>query len=398
MIAFLSGHDMWRAVEMRVLSVLSDDRVGGPHVQSLDVARAFRTRDVETSFLVPDNGGDFPATAREAGFDVSTVSFRRLRGVRKVRANARFLLGFPRGMGRVRATIADAGADLVHVNVSTNFQAAAGAARSEAPFLWYFNDTLTPTPVRQVSALTARHYADRVAVAADAVGDYYFPRGRAATETLYAPVDVDRFDPATVDGSWPDGFLNRESPPDGPVVGTVANLTPVKGIEHFLRAIARIRREYGDVTAPVVGKRLESRADHYRRLELLVTELDLEDTVRFCGYRDDIPEVLSTFDAFVLSSVAEACPIVVLEAMAMERPVVATDVGGVTEQLTEGEHGFVVPPRDPKAIADRVLTVLEDPARAESLGSAARERVVERFSVERIAERTAAVFRATLDG
>jgi glycosyltransferase involved in cell wall biosynthesis len=94
---------------------------------------------------------------------------------------------------------------------------------------------------------------------------------------------------------------------------------------------------------------------------------------------------------------ATAGPVVVLEAMAMARLVVATDVGGVTEQLTDGEHGFVVPPGDPEAIADRVLAVLDDPMRAESLGRAARERVVQRFSVEAIADRTQAVYRATFE-
>jgi glycosyltransferase involved in cell wall biosynthesis len=382
---------------MRVLSVLSDDRVGGPHVRSLDVANALRARGLETSFLVPDGDGDFPDAVRAAGFDVATARFRRLRGPQRPRENVRFLVGFREGAGRVAEAAETAGADLVHVNVATNFQAAAGAAWSDAPFMWHFNDTLTPAPVRQAAALAARRYADRVAVAADTVGDYYFPGRGVNTETLYAPVDVARFDPDTVAGEWPDGFLGRETAPKAPVVGTVANLAPVKGVEHFLRAVARVRDEHGVVVAPVVGKRLDSRAGYARRLESLVADLDLEDTVYFCGYRDDIPEVLSTFDAFVLPSIAEACPVVVLEAMAMARLVVATDVGGVTEQLTDGEHGFVVPPGDPEAIADRVLAVLDDPMRAESLGRAARERVVQRFSVEAIADRTQAVYRATFE-
>lgn len=394
--AFLAANHETKGVDMRVLSVLSDDRIGGPHIRSLDVASGLQFHGVETTFLVPVGTGNFAATAREAGFKVLSATFGRLREPRKLLGNARFLFGFPGGVRRIGEVINDLEADLVHVNVSTNFQAAAAAARSDATFLWHFNDTLTPTPVRPFAGWAARRYADCVVVAADAVGSYYFPRGRTETETLYAPVDVDRFNPSTVSAGWPEGFLDREASPEGPIVGTVANINPAKGIEYFLQAVAEIRHEYDDVTAPIVGEHLDTQARYRRRLESLVTDLGLTDTVVFCGYRDDVPEVLATFDAFVLPSVAEACPVVILEAMAMEVPVVATDVGGVTEQLIDGEHGFVVPRRDSKALADRVLTVLDNPSSAEELGSAARRRVNERFAVEIVAKQTESVYRAAI--
>lgn len=381
---------------MHILSVFSDDRVGGPHHRSLAIARALRNQNIDTSFLVPDDGGDFPAIARDMGFEVRTATFRRLHGPRNLRATTRFLLGFHRGMNRVESIINTTNSDLVHVNVSTNFQAAAAAAMSDASFLWHFNDTMTPTPIRQLAALMAHHYADRVAVAADAVGDYYFPNSRTPTDTLYAPVDVRRFNPSEVSNDWPDGFLGRDSAPEGPVVGTIANLTPVKGVEYLLYASARVRRDYENLIVPIVGKRLDSQDRYYRRLTSLVDKLGLDDQVHFCGYREDIPRVLGAFDTFVLPSVAEACPVVVAEAMAMELPVIGTSVGGLPEQLVNDVHGYIVPPKEPDAIADRIITVLDDPLRAKELGVAARRRVVNRFSVDRIAERTANIYQSIL--
>lgn len=381
---------------MHVLSVLPDDRVGGPHVRSLDVAEELVSHDIKTSFLVPADDGDFPATAREAGFKVSTVPFDRPSEVRNVRRNVRFLVGFPGGMRRVGAAIERNCPDLVHLNVSTNFQAATATARSDVPFLWHFNDTLTPTPVREIAAKAASRYADGIAVSATAVADYYFSGKRTNPDVLYPPVKIDRFDPQSAGTEWPGDFLNRETAPDAPIVGTIANINPAKGLEHFLRAIARIKRTHGDVIAPIVGKRLESQRRYYRRLESIVAALDIEDSVHFCGYRDDIPAVLGTFDTFVLPSVTEACPVVVLEAMAMEVPVVATDVGGVREQLIDGQHGFVVPPMSPSAIADSVETILSNPERAQTLGTSARRRVAERFAADIIANRTAEIYEKTL--
>ena len=77
----------------------------------------------------------------------------------------------------------------------------------------------------------------------------------------------------------------------------------------------------------------------------------------FTGFRGDIPDILSALDAFVLSSVSEACPNVVLEAISMKVPVVATDVGAVTEMISSGRSGFVVPPGDSDAIAEHVITL-----------------------------------------
>ena len=112
----------------------------------------------------------------------------------------------------------------------------------------------------------------------------------------------------------------------------------------------------------------------------------MEQDVIFTGKRYDIPQLLSTFDVFVLPSIAEGTPIVILEAMAMEKTVVATDVGAVSEQILGGETGIIVPPRNPKAMAEAVIYLLEHPEERIRMGKKARERVKEMFSVERCVE------------
>jgi glycosyltransferase involved in cell wall biosynthesis len=103
----------------------------------------------------------------------------------------------------------------------------------------------------------------------------------------------------------------------------------------------------------------------------------------WAGWREDVPRLLAALDVFVLASRAEAFPLVVLEAMAAARPVVATDVGGVREAVVHGETGLLVPPEDPEALADAVLDLLGDVNKRRALGQAGRAWVKREFTLER---------------
>ena len=118
------------------------------------------------------------------------------------------------------------------------------------------------------------------------------------------------------------------------------------------------------------------------KIERLVRELDLADCVVLTGARSDVPDLLRAIDVFVLSSSTVECfPNALLEAMAAGRPAVCTAVGGVPEMIEEPETGYLVPPHDPEALADRLVHVLSDPELAHRMGRAARARVEALFSL-----------------
>ena len=117
-------------------------------------------------------------------------------------------------------------------------------------------------------------------------------------------------------------------------------------------------------------------------LEDLAVQLGLTGRVNFLGWRDDAVEIVGALDIFCMSSRWEGCPMVLLEAMAMRRPVVATDIGGVREIVINEETGFLVPLDEPRALADAILRLLEVDAERERFGEAGRRRVEERFSAE----------------
>lgn len=378
---------------MRVLNSLADPRVGGPQRRSLAVAEGLRDRGIETVFHLPDGDDAFERMAADRGFEVVRPGPPQLRPPRNVLANARFAARLLPSIARLAAAIERRDIDVVHASMTLSFPAAIAARRTDTPLAWFFNDTGTPRPLARGMARLARATADEIALAADAVGDYFFD-GQARTRTVYPPVDVAEFDPTTVaagERSLREELGVAESVP---IVGTVGNVNPVKGHEYLLRAIARVRDRIGPVVVPVVGKVLESRRGYAERLGRLRSRLDLEETVRFLGHRSDVPRLLSSFDVFVLPSVTEACPIAVLEAMAMESGIVATRVGGVPEQLEDGTHGWVVPPADPAALAGAICDALGAPAERHQRGEAARNRAETLFSVDHCVDRHREMYEA----
>jgi len=164
-----------------------------------------------------------------------------------------------------------------------------------------------------------------------------------------------------------------------PVIGTVANLFPRKGYEYLIEALVEIRKKIPDVHCLIVGE-----GDHRYRtilMEMVMTR-DLDRVVTFAGFQQDIVAHIAALDVFVLPSVMEGFGIVLLEAMAMGKPVVATDVGGIPEVVEDKVTGFLVPPRNGDALAQKILYLLENLQIAVELGQAGRMRAIEKFSVD----------------
>jgi glycosyltransferase involved in cell wall biosynthesis len=162
------------------------------------------------------------------------------------------------------------------------------------------------------------------------------------------------------------------------VVGIVARLGPEKDHVSLLRAARTVVDELTRERFLIIG---DGRTRPQQ--EALCTELQITPNVHFAGSRDDVARLLPAIDVFVLSSVSECFPISVLEAMACARPAVCTAVGGIPEMISDGETGYLVPPKDPPQLADRLVRLLRDPHTARRMGRAARARVEAEFDLDR---------------
>jgi glycosyltransferase involved in cell wall biosynthesis len=175
----------------------------------------------------------------------------------------------------------------------------------------------------------------------------------------------------------------------GPLIGAVGSGKPDKGFQHLVAAAPEILRRFPDARFVLVG-------GHADKLRPQIEELALTERFLLPGHRADATDIMGLFDVFVLPSLFESCPNVLLEAMGVGVPAVGSNVGGVSELLEGGRIGRLVAPGDPQAIASEVCGLLEDPAGAQHLGQAAREALSRRFSVRNKAQATLAVYERVL--
>lgn len=176
------------------------------------------------------------------------------------------------------------------------------------------------------------------------------------------------------------------------VVGTVARLDPVKDLGTLLQAVAIVRREVA-CRLVVVGDGPAREA-----LKLRARALHIEDAVDWLGQRDDVRELLPGFDVYANSSISEGISLTLLEAMAAELPVVATDVGGSPEVVEDGQTGALCPARSPDALGSSLQRIFGDARLAADYGRAGRSRVCEHFTLDRMVARYAELYENSADG
>jgi len=193
---------------------------------------------------------------------------------------------------------------------------------------------------------------------------------------LYNGIDTEKYKP---------GADRRTAlyniPAERPVILNVGRLFPEKGREVMLQAAAQVIHNHENPPLVVFA------GDGILRgvLEKLAQELGIAAHVRFLGIRDDVPELLRACDVVVMSSrdvpFGESCPNILLEGMATERPVIGTNVGGAAELVQDGQTGFIIPPENPAALAEKLHLLLQDAALRRQMGAAGRVRVVAQFTI-----------------
>jgi len=178
---------------------------------------------------------------------------------------------------------------------------------------------------------------------------------------------------------------------DLPIVLCVANLFKEKGLDYFLTALKQLKDQEPRFLCLIVGEgSFQKTLDDYTR------DNDLSKHVRFLGKRNDVNEIMKASDMFVLPSLSEGFPFVILEAMAAGLPCITTNVGGIPEMLIHNEEGFLVEPKNPSAIAQSLKQILLDKKLAERIGTKARARVERDFSLSNMIANTIEVYKGVL--
>jgi len=366
---------------MRITYLSSQAGFSGGEVHLLQLARGMRERGHDVAVVVPPGSG-LAGRLRGTGLDArplplvdwfEPVGMARLRAILRARGGGVLHTHCPRD--HYAAALAAAG--LGYVNVGTRHQLRRiGAPRLKRPLFARF------------AAMLAVSEAVRAAFVAARVMD------PARVVTVPNGADVARRLPRR------DG-LRRAAGIDAaaPVVGYVGRLSPEKGIETLLEAVARLRAREG--SAPllfVVGEEPGRERGYRRALGERAASLGIAATTHFFGWVEDAAAASADFDVHVVCSRAEPFGLATLEGMAHGHAVVATDAGGSPEIIRDGVDGLLVPPDDAAALARGLARLLGDPALRERLGRGARRRVEEAFPLARMLDRVEEIYGRVLAG
>ena len=208
----------------------------------------------------------------------------------------------------------------------------------------------------------------------------YTCMARDKVQVVPLGTDLQQFDPSRYNKNDARTFFGL--PSKGYTIGVLGRLDKLKGQHILLRAVPEVLKQHPNVMFLIAGDETAGEHGYKDSLMKLCRTLDIERYVKYLPFTDDVPRLMTALDVFVLPSFSETFGLVVVEAMAMQRPIIATNAGGLPEIITNGKTGILIKPRDATAVANAIHRVLSDSALRSSLGQLAREEALKRYDFD----------------
>jgi glycosyltransferase involved in cell wall biosynthesis len=274
---------------------------------------------------------------------------------------------------------------LVHTNTNTILASPLAARLTRVPHVWSIHELMVePATVRSALHYMIPRFSTRVVTVSQAVRDHMLKDAAKFADRftfVRGAIDVEPFltakGRARVRAEW--GVREGEV-----LIGMAGRVTRWKGQSIFVQAAKRIAERHPQAKFAAVGGVFDTEKFYMDRFRKEVHDAGLDNNLTVNDFRADMPDVFAAFDIFVLPSILpEPFGLVVIEAMASGKPVVATAPGGPSETVVDGETGFLVPPSDASAIAKALEVLLADPQKRISMGDAGRRRAREVFALPR---------------
>jgi glycosyltransferase involved in cell wall biosynthesis len=374
---------------MRVLLVETISELGGAQWSLFELVRQLKQDGVDVLALVPK--GPLQVALKDAGVPVASIPSFRAR-----RKPLALLAQFFRGVNetaQIHKAVWRFKPDIIHANSITAGLLSLSLARSRA-LVCHVRDLRFP--VKPMSRIARK--ARRIVAASDSIDNSLseFLRGssRSRLVRVVNGIDIGRFAPC-------DPAQARHAfglPPGVPVIGMIAHLTPWKRHEVFIEMAAQIAQKRPDAHFVIVGRDLLGENKAYRKaLRQRVTSRGLDAAFHWLEEVGDVREVLQTMDVLVHPPHDEPFGRVLCEAMAMRRPVVAVRENGPASIVEHGVSGLLVSAPKSEPFAQAVLHLLNNPAQAQAMGEAGRQRIIDQFDITRTASQMRIVYQAAFN-
>lgn len=284
---------------------------------------------------------------------------------------------------------------LVHVNSEACWVGGFAARLMNVPSVTHIRglSVLSPPWVGRLTSWILTTFNQGLIATSEEVKSAFIKRGAnpQLLKVIYNGINVDTFSPLKAQPSLR-SELNID---DGQrLVGMIANFDPRKGHHDFIASCSLVQKQMPHAQFVIVGDPLDK--EYYTQMRQKADLQGLTKVMHFLGFRKDIPNVLASLDVVVQPSLTEAGPRVPIEAMAMKRPLVVTDVGGNSEEVVSGQTGLVVPVGDINALSGAILRLLSDRDLAQRLGELGRQRVLSMFTEKAYASKVQELYEQLL--
>ena len=373
----------------RILFIIHTPTFGGPHNQALRLHRALLERGWEQIVLTTNEQGNGAERLSVAGIQVIKMPLHRMRATLDPRIQFAFFKGLVPEIASIRRIIRELNVDIVQVAGVQNIHGALAAKQEKVPIVWQLLSTYAPPLVRRILSPMVARLADVIMVTGKGtlLGHPGLEKLRDRVVIFFPPVDTREFRPDQ--SRRLSARAEMGVPPDALLVGTVGNFNRQKRHDILVKAAFRCIQQFPDLYVRILGAPTLSHLKYYERnVKALADKLGLlkDGRLKFMSPGARVAHFLPAFDVFVLTSMAEGIPTVVLEAMACGLPVVASNVGSVAEVIRDGKTGFVVPQFRPDAVAEAVNHLLMSPELRLEMGKEARNVAEQLYDIERCAD------------
>ncbi len=375
-------------MKVRVANIIEEGKLGGPQVRIANVASALQPH-VETTVVLPfENSDRFCAKLQDLNIPFKEFNLSRI--TKEVRVALRYLFFFWYEVLLLARYFRREKFDLVHVSGGAwQYKGVIAGKMAGIKVVWHLNDTFMPGFIRKLFGFFSP-YADAYIFASERTKEYYgsLIKFDKPAFVIPAPVDTRHFDPS---GEYPGDEEIIDSWRGKIVIGNIANINSIKGLETFIHAASLLNVEYDNLLFVVVGSAYKTQNHYLKCLQSKCDDLSVVN-IEFMGYKTDIRPVLQRFDIYVCSSKAESSPISVWEAMSMGKPVVSTDVGDVGLYVGNAINGFIIGVGDCGALRNRLSTLINNEDMRSKFGSRGREIAIRNLDISLCAHRHLAVY------
>jgi len=336
---------------MKVANIIEEGKVGGPQIRMVNIAKSIQNKITTVVIMPSSSSQQFQTLCNKSQIKFKVMSISKITKEWRVALKYLFCSFFE--VIRIALFLRKNNFDIIHVSGgSWQYKGVIAGKIAGVKVIWHLNDTYTPFLLRKMFSLISV-FSDEFIFASQASKSYYKGLIKTKKEGYVIPsgVDTKKFSPNV---KYNGDELTISQMSDKFVIGMIANINPVKGIENFVRVAKEVNAKVKNCQFVVIGKIYENQETYYKKVKLLSSTLKV-DNLSFVDEKEDVRPLLNRFDIYLCTSKYESSPVSVWEAMSMGKPIVSTDVGDVSLYVKSNTNGYAEKGNIVEALAKRLI-------------------------------------------